>query len=94
MNKQAARKQALAGAVSIGELRAAINDAITSGRRISRVNPQFTLIEACRIYTAALEGRDDAEVPAALRPDPYSRSGAMKPTRDVLLITNILRDCD
>ena len=91
MNKRAARAKALEGTISIGELRGMIMGA-RGQARMSNVNPAFPLEKVLDIYEAAIGGRTDAEVPKAWRTDPYSRSGRMKPTGDVLLITNILRD--
>tara|TARA_Y100000310_G_scaffold325962_1_gene390231 strand:- start:373 stop:654 length:282 start_codon:yes stop_codon:yes gene_type:complete len=91
MNKRTARQKATEGGITIGGLRAMILKARDRGG-MSRVNPAFTLDQTLDIYERAIEGRADDEEPRTLRPDPYSRSGRMKPTGDVLLITNILRD--
>lgn len=45
------------------------------------------------IYAGALKDRSDDEVPKGMVLDVYSRSGRMKPSKDSLIITNILRDC-
>lgn len=92
MNKQAAKKLAESEKTSIGDLRVMIASAATRGG-MSRVNPAFSMDQVCEIYAGALAGRDDAEIPKAWRVDPYSAAGAMKPSRDVLIVTNILRDC-
>lgn len=92
MNKVAARKRALEDKITIGELRSAISTSRSRGG-FSTVNPAVMLDRALDIYEAALAGRDDAEVPAAWQTDPYSYTNRMKPSYDVLLITNILRDC-
>jgi hypothetical protein len=90
-SKHNARERAEQGVLSIAELRAMI--ALARGRGgQSRVNPTIPLEHALDIYEAALAGREDSEVPAVWRPDPYSKSDGMKPTKDVLIITNILRD--
>lgn len=92
MDKRKAKKLAETGTLSIGELRKII--AARSGVvGMSRVNPGFTIKQVTDIFAAALAGRDDAETPIAWRSDPYRRSGAMKHTRDVLTITNILWEC-
>ncbi len=91
MNKRKAREKALEGTLSIGDLRTMIADARGRGG-MSHVNPAFELEDTLNIYDAAIKNRSDDEVPAAWRTDPYSRSGRMKPTGDVLLITNVLRD--
>ena len=91
MNKQRARKMALDGTISISELRDFIESARGLGG-MSRVNPAFPLEDILDIYAAAIKDRADDEVPKAWRTDPYSRTARMKPTADVLLITNILRD--
>lgn len=93
MNKRDAKKRAEAGTTSIGELRAMIAAARAGGGiPMSRVNPAIPLARALDIYEAALTGRDAAEKPAGLKSDPY-RPRRMKPTRDSLIVTNILRDC-
>ncbi len=92
MGKQAARKLVESETLSISDFRAMIASARGTGR-MSTLNPQFTLDQTCDIFERALEGRDGAEVPKALRPDPYSPSGRLKPTRDALTMSNICRDC-
>lgn len=92
MNKRKARATAEAGTTSIGELRAMIQAARGRGG-MSQVNPAFPLERVLDIYERAIAGRDAAEKPAGLARDPYSRVGRMKPTRDCLTVTNILRDC-
>lgn len=92
MNKRKARAIALEGKTSVADLRQMIAGARNRNGN-SNVNPAFLLSDVLDIYDAALKGRDDAEVPVVWKTDIYSRRGAMKPTPDVLLITNILRDC-
>ena len=92
MNKRKARAMALEGKTSIADLRRMIEGARSRDGN-SVVNPAFTLHDVLNVYEAAIERRDDAEVPAAWTRNPYSLRGAMEPTGDVLLITNILRDC-
>lgn len=92
VNKRQARKEAEAEKYTIGELRALATAARDRGG-MSSVNPAFTLQQTCDIYLAALKDRADVERPKAWRPNPYSRTGGMVHTRDVLSITNILRDC-
>jgi hypothetical protein len=92
MDKRKARKLAESEAFSIGDLRKLI-EARSSATGPSRVNPSLTAKHATDIFAAALAGRDDAEIPKAWRTDPYSRTGAMKHTRDALTITNILWEC-
>ena len=91
MNKRRARQMALEGIISIGELRDFIKSARGQGG-MSNVNPAFPLEDTLDIYERAIASREDNEVPKAWRNDPYSRSNRMKPTTDVLLITNVLRD--
>ena len=94
MNKIAARKQAQSETFTIGALRDLIAAARRRPDRPSAVNGAISLARACDIYEHALEGRSATEIPKAWRPDVYSRrAGAVKPTRDALIITNILRDC-
>lgn len=92
MNKRAAQELSRSGTLSIGELRKKITDA-RGKRSFSVVNPAIPHEQVLSIYESALEGRDDSEVPAGMRPDIYSNVGAMKPTKDALIIQNILRDC-
>lgn len=92
MNKQAARKRAQEGTLSIGDLRKMIA-AVRENGGLSKVNPVIPLSRAAEIYAAALSGRNDAEVPVVWQLDVYSRKGRMQATGDQLLITNILRDC-
>lgn len=92
MNKRDAKNKAQSGTLSVGDLRAMIKRARERGDIMSRVNPRVPMDRALDIYAAALASRDDAEVPAGLRPDPY-RHGRAVPTRDSLIIQNILRDC-
>lgn len=90
MNKRDAKAKSIAGEISVGELRKLIVEAKTRGG-MSKVNPQFTLEQTCDIFEKALAGRDDAEVPKGIRHDPYRRRDM--PSRDSLMIANILRDC-
>lgn len=92
MNRKIAKAKSLASETSIGDLRKMIEGARRPGLR-SRVNQAFTMEQVCDIYLAALAGRDDAEIPAGLRDDPYSSVGRKRPTGDSLIIMNILRDC-
>lgn len=92
MNKRDANKQALENTRTVADLRAMVANARGRGG-MSKVNPQFTLEQTCDIYAAALKDRKDDEVPAGMRRDVYSRTERMKPSRDSLMISNILRDC-
>lgn len=93
MNKNAAKLKAQSETLNIGDLRKMISDAKPKGG-MSKVNPAFPLERVCEIYEAALDGRADTEIPKAWKQDIYSRHpGAVKPSRDVLIVTNILRDC-
>lgn len=91
MNKRAAKSLAESGTITVGQLRALIDGARARGG-MSRVNPAIPLDRALDIYTGALAGRDAAEAPKGLVPDPY-RHNRSKPSRDSLIVTNILRDC-
>lgn len=90
MNRRAANTKSRASEICIGELRGMIAEARRRGG-MSRVNPMFTMEQACDIYAAAIKDRPDDEVPAGMVRDVY-RDG-MKPSRDSLIIRNILRDC-
>lgn len=93
MGRRAAQEKARAETVSIGELRAMIEAARTRGG-MGRVNPTLPMHQVCDIYERALDGRPDDEVPKAWRSDYYSRrDNAVKPSRDFLIVCNILRDC-
>lgn len=90
MNKREAKVKSQAGELSIGELRAMIS--LARGQvRPSRVNPSLMLTQVCDILERAFEGRPDDERPRGLKSDPYS--DRMKPTKDSLIIANILREC-
>jgi hypothetical protein len=90
MNKTKARKLSQEGKLSIGELRAMIRNARTR-TGMSSVNPALPIQRVLDIYDAALAQRPDAEVPAGMKCDPYT--GRMRPSRDSLIIANVLRDC-
>jgi hypothetical protein len=90
MNKKLAKEKSIAGEISVGELRKMIATARPRGG-MSRVNPQFTLEQTCDIFEKALTGRDDTEIPSGMRLDTYRQQ--MVPSRDSLIIRNILRDC-
>lgn len=91
MNRRAAKEAANSFQGTIGELRAMI--AASSRAGISTINPSLTKAQAVDIFAAALEGRADDERPAMFRPDPYSRRGHMRASRDHLLVHNIHREC-
>lgn len=90
MNKRAAKAKAQEGKLTIGELRKMIASRRGFGG-MSAVNGAIPLERVLEIYDAALAGRPEEEVPKAWRTDPYT--GREKPSADVLIITNILRDC-
>ncbi|NNH59490.1 hypothetical protein HLI01_22405 [Rhizobium laguerreae] len=93
MNRSAAQLKARTETLTIGDLRQMIS--ATRGKaRVSKVNPAIPIDRVLGIYEAALEGREDTEIPKAWKQDIYSRHpGAQKPSRDFLIIVNILRDC-
>jgi hypothetical protein len=91
MGKSEAKKRADAGGISIGDLREMIAKA-RGKRTVCNINPQLTHEEALDIFEKGLAGRDDSEVPITLAEDVY-RPNRMKPTRDHLVISNILRVC-
>lgn len=92
MNKTEAQKLSDKGGYTIADLRAIIASARGS-REMSRVNGALTHARALDIYEAALNGRQDDEDIKAWTPDIHSRSGAMRRSRDNLLVKNILWDC-
>lgn len=92
MGRIAAQNLARAETLSFGQLRVIIENARNRGGG-SRVNRAFPLSRACEIYSAAIADRPEDEIPKAWRSDPYSPSGKMVPTRDFLIVCNILRDC-
>jgi hypothetical protein len=57
---------------------------------MSSVNPSIPLAKTCEIFSACAQ-RPAEEVPKAWRVDVYS--GRRKPSKDFLIVTNILRDC-
>lgn len=87
-----AKKLAEGETITIGQLRHMICARRGSGG-MSAVNPAIPLDKVLDIYLGALEGRPEGDIPRAWRPDPYSRSGRMRATRDQIIVTNILRDC-
>lgn len=93
MGKAAAVKLARAETLTFGQLRDKILG--TRLRKIGNgtVNKGIPLARACDVYAAAIANRPDDEIPKAWRSDPYSPSGKMVPTRDFLIVVNILRDC-
>lgn len=90
MNKREARAKSQSGEISIGELRAMIA-AAKSQFRASRVNSSLMLSQVCEIFERALDGRLDDEKPTGLKTDVYS--GRVTPSKDSLIIANILREC-
>lgn len=93
MNRSAAKLKAQTETLTIGDQRGMIAKASVKNG-MSKVNPAFTIARVCEIYEAAISDRPDTEIPKAWKPDIYSRHpGAQKPSRDLLLVTNILRDC-
>lgn len=90
MNKKMANEKSVEGKLSIGDLRRMIQSARDLGGK-SQVNSQFTIEQVCDIYSAALEGRDDAEIPCGMKYDVYKRRDVT--SKDSLIIRNILRDC-
>lgn len=91
MNKQEARRRAAANSLSVAELRTMIAARRGAGG-MSRVNPAIPLEQVPDIYERALGGRDADEVPKGMRYDVFKKKD--KPSRDALLIANILRDCE
>lgn len=93
MNRSAAQLKARTETLTIGDLRKTIASARARGG-MSKVNPAFSLDEVCDIYEAAIAGRAETEIPKAWKADIYSRHpGAQKPSKDFLIVVNILRDC-
>jgi hypothetical protein len=90
MNKRQAKAKSLEGKLSIGDLRAMI-DASASRGGSSSVNKDIPHQRAIEVYRGAFEGRDDSEVPKPFIRDIYRNVD--RPSRDSLIICNILRDC-
>ena len=90
MNKRDAKAESISGTISIGQLRGFIKSALSRGG-MSKVNPQLTLAQSCEIYKTALQDRADDETPNGIKYDVYRRRDV--PTKDSLIICNILRDC-
>ena len=80
MNKRTARKQAYDNSMSVADLMALI-DAARGRQVLSSVNPLIPHEKALDIYARALALRDPSDVLDGNR------------SRDVLILTNILRDC-
>ena len=89
MNKTTATKLARANAMTIRELRTLIESARIDG--MSCVNPTIPKAMAVDIYRKAIAGRLDDEVPMGMKFDAYRRRDV--PSKDSLIIANILRDC-
>jgi hypothetical protein len=89
MDKYKAAALSKANKFSLGDLRQMIANARTRGG-MSRVNKSITIEQACDIYAAAFGTRHDDHIPSGLLPD---YRGIMRPTKDSLIIKNILRDC-
>ena len=90
MGKRAAKLLAQSETLTIRDLRAMIERSRAAGG-MSSVNPAIPLEKTCEIFSAALDGRQDEEIPKAWRRDVYT--GRQKPSRDALIMVNILRDC-
>lgn len=71
-----------------GELKSMIEKSPMEG--VSIVNPAIPLKIIAVIHMAVIDSHDLNEVPKAWRNDPYS--GKPRPSRDFLIVTNILRD--
>lgn len=92
MNKKAAQELARSETLSIGDLRKMIDEGKSKGG-MSSLNPSITMEMSHQIFSNVFEGRDDSEIPKAWQRDIYSRhADAQKPSRDFLIVTNILRD--
>ena len=92
MNKTEAQKLSDKGGYKVADLHAVIASA-RGRRKMSLVNSAIPYEQVLDIYESALAGRSDDEEIKAWIPDVYSRSGAMKRTKDNLIVKNILRDC-
>jgi hypothetical protein len=90
MDKQLAKSKSIEGKLSIADLRGMISERRKTGG-MSRVNPMFTIEQVCDIYEGAIAGRDGTETPAGMKYDGYKRHDV--PSKDSLIIKNILRDC-
>lgn len=90
MNKRLAGEKSVQGRLSVGELREMIKSARALGG-MSQVNPAFTMAQVCDIYEGALQDRSGSEIPKGTHYDVYKRRDV--PSKDSLIIRNILRDC-
>lgn len=90
MNKRDARERSTQGTLSIADLRGLIAAKRGAGG-MSKLNPQFTLEQALDVLERGIAARDAAEVPPGLRYDIYKERNV--PSRDALIIQNILREC-
>ena len=92
MNKKAARTKALSGDVSIKYLREIIKERRTKNiEGYSAVNKNLPMYIVLEIYERAISDRADEERPNPYRYDCYKDREVV--SKDVLLMTNILRDC-
>jgi hypothetical protein len=90
MNKKMANAKSIEGKLSIGQLREMIESARAMGG-MSQVNPAFTMAQVCDIYKRAIQDRSVEEIPSGVHYDVYKRRNV--PSKDSLIIRNILRDC-
>ena len=91
MNRKAAQTTARGETLTFGDLRNLIRPYLADCHQASKVNPAFTLSGAAGIYDAAIADRPDDEVPKAWRRDVYRDRDL--PSKDFLIVVNILRDC-
>ena len=89
MNKTTARAMARDNKLTIAELRELIDGANPAG--MSRVNPTLPKSMALDIYRRAVAERAADETPKGTRFDVYRRREI--PSKDALIIANILIDC-
>lgn len=79
IGKRKAREIAQSGDVTIEQLRGAISSAKNSDKVMSSVNPAIPFDEAIKIYEKAIVSLGDGS--------------GRKIASDVLIMTNIIRDC-
>lgn len=93
MNKHKAQTVAREERLTWSELLALVNNCQRPDNEVSVLNPQITVAYSRDLFRKICLERDQNEKPKAWRLDVYSRHpGAVKPSRDFLIVTNILRE--
>lgn len=91
MGKQKAQALAREEKLTWEQLLAIVNAGPSDDEACS-INPSLTVGYCRALYRTIIADRLSEEKPKAWRPDVYSRRpGAVKPSKDFIIVTNILR---